>query len=74
MHKTVNSELANISKQNQWLMAVFPLTLWLIGEGPNFLLTIVPKAPKKTFMCQNFTPIQYLSILNVIFPQICRIF
>ena len=25
------------------VLAVFPLTLWLIGKWPNFLQTIVPK-------------------------------
>ena len=53
--------------------AVFPLTLWLIGEYPNFLHPIVPKALKRRLCALNFTPIQYLSILNAIFPQICRI-
>ena len=41
------------------LAPVFPLTLWLIGKCPNFLQTIVPKAPKRRLCAQNFVPIQY---------------
>ena len=54
--------------------AVFPLTLRLIGECLNFLQTIVPKALKRRSCALNFTPIQYLRIPNVIFPQISRVF
>ena len=38
---------------------VFPLTLWLIGECPNFLSTIVPKALERRLCALNFVPIQY---------------
>ena len=54
--------------------AVFPLSLWLVGERPNYLEAIVPKALQRRICAPNFVPIQYQIILNVIFQQICRIF
>ena len=57
-----------------WFNTVFPLTLWLIGECPKFLEAIVPEALKRRLCALNFTPIQYSSILNVLFPQIIGIF
>ena len=42
-----------------WSTAVFPLTLWLIGKCPNFLLTFVPKALKRRLCALNFVPIRY---------------
>ena len=38
---------------------MFPLTLWLISECPNFFQTIVPKALKRRLCALNFVPIQY---------------
>ena len=59
---------------NSIFRAVFPLTLWLVGECPNYLKAIVPKALKRRICALNFIPIQYQSTPNVIFLQICRIF
>ena len=33
---------------------MFPLTLWLIGDCPNFFLTNCAQTFKKTFMCPKF--------------------
>ena len=54
--------------------AVFPLTFRLIGKCPNFLETIVPNGLKRCLSALIFVPIRYLSMPNLIFPQICQIF
>ena len=38
---------------------VFPPTFWLIGQCPNFLETIVPKALKRRLCTLNIVAIQY---------------
>ena len=53
---------------------VFPANFVANRRVPKFFLNNRAQSSKKTFITLNFTPIQYLSILNVIFPQICRIF
>ena len=59
-----------LAVQNMIPQLVFPLTLWLIGECPNFLETVVPQALKRRLCALNFVPIQHESKPNVIFPLI----
>ena len=46
-------------KVHKYTWSVFPLALWLIGECPNFLKRIVPKALKRRLCALNFELIQY---------------
>ena len=41
------------------LKAVFRLTLWLVGECPNYHKTIAPKPLKRHLCALNFVPIHY---------------
>ena len=45
-----------MSTKNRWT-PVFPLTLWLISDCPNFLETIVLKALDRRSSTLNFVPI-----------------
>ena len=55
-------------------LTVFPVTLLIIDECPNFLKTIVPRAVKISLCALSFVPIQCQSILEAYFHKFVDFF